>query len=345
MELEGIHNVQLSITDLLEGSTIAKLAAIVESNVKLQHRGRLYTIKAGGALPPLFCMNAGPLFRSLANLLPPEQPVVSPVLLDFTAMPHPCSIEDMAAFHVRTIRAVQPEGPYYIGGWCVDGLVAYEVAQQLRAQEQQVALLVLFDTVNDAQLHQLPWTTGQALRLQRQTQKLRLHMGVLRHLTGRDAAAYALGRVRTILSGARTAVSQAEYGLRARLGGRMGRLAKDVHTIQERARNRYIPRAYDGEMLVFLRELRPRGHGGDETGWAALAAGPMEVHEIPGDHRDMFLEPAVNQTAAVLATSLRNAQARAGQPRQRPFPQVVAERIEIGGREVEGTAALAAVMS
>ena len=55
------------------------------------------------------------------------------------------TLEDIAAAHIRSIRAIQPEGPYLLGGWCNGGLVAYEMARQLRTEGQAIDLLVLMD--------------------------------------------------------------------------------------------------------------------------------------------------------------------------------------------------------
>jgi thioesterase domain-containing protein len=60
-------------------------------------------------------------------------------------------LEDIAAYHVRTILETQPHGPYFLGGWSDSGVLAYEVARQLRQQAHPVALLVLFDA--EAQLY------------------------------------------------------------------------------------------------------------------------------------------------------------------------------------------------
>src|SRR6202035_2313897 len=47
--------------------------------------------------------------------------------------------------YIQAIQTVQPTGPYLLGGWSMGGVVAYEMAQQLRAQGQGVALLALLD--------------------------------------------------------------------------------------------------------------------------------------------------------------------------------------------------------
>src|SRR5207237_4737555 len=54
-------------------------------------------------------------------------------------------IEQMAVHYVSEIRKVQPEGPYHLGGYCFGGLVAFEMAQQLRRQGQNAALVAMFN--------------------------------------------------------------------------------------------------------------------------------------------------------------------------------------------------------
>jgi thioesterase domain-containing protein len=57
------------------------------------------------------------------------------------------NVEALAADYVRDIRLIQPEGPYFLGGECIGGIVAFEMAQQLQAQGQKVATLILLDTL------------------------------------------------------------------------------------------------------------------------------------------------------------------------------------------------------
>ena len=52
----------------------------------------------------------------------------------------------MAAHYIEEIRTLQPEGPYFIGGHCIGGLIAFEMAQQLHRQGERVGLLALFDS-------------------------------------------------------------------------------------------------------------------------------------------------------------------------------------------------------
>ena len=59
----------------------------------------------------------------------------------------------MAALYVKGIRSLQPHGPYLVGGYCGGGVIAYEVAQRLGGEGEEVALLALLDTMNFSNIH------------------------------------------------------------------------------------------------------------------------------------------------------------------------------------------------
>ena len=52
----------------------------------------------------------------------------------------------MASDYLAEVRRVQPEGPYLLGGFSGGGLTAYEMARQLLAAGEEVALLALLAT-------------------------------------------------------------------------------------------------------------------------------------------------------------------------------------------------------
>jgi thioesterase domain-containing protein len=108
------------------------------------------------------------------------------------------SIEAIAEFSVKSIRAVQPEGPYFVAGWCAAGLIAYEIAQRLRAQDQEVALLVLFDAVNPARLDGL--SVMQAIFVQgvELCRKIWFHLRSMTRLEFGDLPAYFLKRLKNV---------------------------------------------------------------------------------------------------------------------------------------------------
>jgi thioesterase domain-containing protein len=83
----------------------------------------------------------------LAQGLGPDQPfyVVEP--FTFEHYPVPPSFTEIAATHIKAMRAMQPEGPYLLGGWCNGALMAYEIARQLQEAGQKVDLLVLMNSM------------------------------------------------------------------------------------------------------------------------------------------------------------------------------------------------------
>ncbi|MEO1616254.1 MAG: amino acid adenylation domain-containing protein [Planctomycetota bacterium] len=60
--------------------------------------------------------------------------------------PLPISLAEMAAEYVDAIRSRQPKGPYYLGGWSLGGVIAFEVARQLREANGEVRNLILLDS-------------------------------------------------------------------------------------------------------------------------------------------------------------------------------------------------------
>ena len=144
-DFERLYGMKLNLVDVLENPTIAGLAALMSAGSRSKKR-RLYAIKPGGSRPPLFLIGGGPLQKEMAELFGPQQPVLSTLLQDYSGMPDPCTLEDIAAEHIRTIRSEQGNGPYFLGGWSKHGLTAYECARQLTMQGEQVPFVVMFDS-------------------------------------------------------------------------------------------------------------------------------------------------------------------------------------------------------
>ena len=217
-----------------------------------------------------------------------------------------CTLESIAGYHVETIRSVQQTGPYYVGGWCIDGLVAYEVAQQLLAAGEDVGLLVLFDLVNT--FSRDVGVRGAVDKLADFYHRLRFRVSELRHLNAR-------GLVNDIrLSGSAVSLVRSSedcVGCRAccTCGRQVRWILRNQLARLHCAAAAYQPRPYGGNILLLRRTARPGGSYSDLSyGWAGLARNGLEIHDIPGDHRDMFLMPAVEMTASILGNALRVAQ-------------------------------------
>lgn len=139
---------RLPLSILFRAPTIEKLAAAIRTEGLISSRSSLVEIQPEGIKPPIFWLhtlgggNGAGLFRyeKLARRLGADQPSYGLV-----APPgeQPPTFEAMAEFYLREIRAVQPRGPYHVGGYCFGGVLAYEVARQLEAAGEKVTVIML----------------------------------------------------------------------------------------------------------------------------------------------------------------------------------------------------------
>src|SRR5207344_3097549 len=113
----------------------------------------LVPIHPQGSKARFFCVHGAGgnvlLYRDLARHLGEDHPFygLQSQGLDGKASPL-TTVEAMAEKYLREIRQFQPEGPYCLGGYCLGGTIAYEMAQLLRRDGQEVALVALLDTYN-----------------------------------------------------------------------------------------------------------------------------------------------------------------------------------------------------
>lgn len=137
IELGRLDGSEFWLADILSAPTVEQQCALVEQRSGSRKRLRVVPIQPGRSRPPFFCVEAYPLFRALALRLGPEQPFLALNFPDVRQLSTPCTVEAIAAFYVESIRSVQPQGPYFLGGWSQAGIIAYEVACQLFAAGQQ----------------------------------------------------------------------------------------------------------------------------------------------------------------------------------------------------------------
>ncbi|MFN7981656.1 MAG: amino acid adenylation domain-containing protein [Vicinamibacterales bacterium] len=142
--------INLPVRALLEHATVAELAAHIDEGTS-RTPSHLVPLQTSGSRTPLFCVHpAGghalcyfPLSRELGD----EQPLYGLQASGVEAgEPLASSIEQMAADYIGVMRRVQAEGPYQLLGMSSGGLIAFEMARQLRAAGHAVRLLAMLDT-------------------------------------------------------------------------------------------------------------------------------------------------------------------------------------------------------
>ena len=188
-------------------------------------------------------------------------------------------------------------------------MMAYEMAQQLQQRGETVALVVLFDSENQAHRPDVSSSLESAwMRIDFLSQWLKLQCRTLWSFKPRELAVHVRHRVAFRLAWLRGRIWSIAYRIHLRAGWRIGHLLQNVEQVSAFVVTNYQPRPYDGRVLLFRRMQRPMGQYRDpEYGWGRLTS-RLEIHDVPGNHIDMFLEPNVHALGGKLHACLLEAQ-------------------------------------
>jgi acyl transferase domain-containing protein len=301
-KLQKTLQVELYIHSLLEKSTIANLAESIQAipiketqTSSLVLPPSLVKIQAGNPLKqPIFLVHPGGgrvyYFRYLAHYLGSEQPVYGFEAQGIDGKAEPLTqIEAMATHYIKAMRVVQPEGPYVIGGASFGGIVAFEMAQQLNTLQQKVELLFMMDSAGPGQLSVkniddvtlLAYVLGFGLK-----PTLGLSLEQLNQLDLEQQIYYLF--------------DSGEIASRAYPKEAISEIRHFLHLlkIDSQTMNNYVPKTYHGKILFFRALERdsfiPKN---PEKYWQNLATGELLIHEIPGYHVSINLQPNVKVMA------------------------------------------------
>jgi amino acid adenylation domain-containing protein len=291
---------RLSLANAFQAPTIRRMAAMLEDETHSKQSAAVVPIQPYGSKPPLFWVRGGPLFRALANHLDSDRPMLGVHLpaAHASRLPVPYKFEEIAAALVSRLREAQPQGPYYIAGLCVNGVVAYEMARQLHDEGQEVALLALFDAQNP-EYYQDFSQEGRALVLFRKT---RFHLTKLwRHGWG-GLPDFFWGR----LAGISLRLSVLRWRAHHALGLKVAeKHLQELDTIVHPASYLYRPKPYPGKVIFFQSTDWPACRYFDfYASWDSVVTGDFEVHKIAGGHQSMFYEENVEVVASKLRACL-----------------------------------------
>jgi FkbH-like protein len=318
--IETIFGRKLPLTTLLEAPTIEQLANLITRSDAISS---IALIKQGGSKLPVFLIHDGDgetmLYRNLAYRLDSEHPVygIQPYARDRYPILH-TRIADMAAYYLKQIRSVQPEGPYLLGGMCAGGVLSFEVARQLQSQGQAIAMVALIDAADV----EAPQRTGRITnqRLQRFSSALATDHTQLSLPTRWQQIVTKVGRkvANTIAYEVQTRLKKGWNQVRMKLfrywldkeWSTPGWLQNiPVRTAYVFAEREYVPPSqFEGEVVLFRAS---QGEGADVPyaeiysdpllGWGKRVTASVRVFDIPGGHSSMLQEPNV----AVMATAMQ----------------------------------------
>ena len=287
-KIEKAFGKELPIAALHEAPTIERLASVLRQVGWSLRWSSLVPIQTGGSKPPFFCVHGlgGTVvrFHQLARHLGADRPFYGLQAQGLNPS-HPCHnrIEDMATHYLREMRSVQPQGPYFIGGYSFGGLVAIEMARRLVNEGEEPSLVALFDT--------FPGKLKSNISL----------FGKFLRKPVRQWLPYLWRKVRIHV---RWHINRIWFPRRI----------VEVWDASSQAEQAYVPCLYPGRLVLFRpseRSLRSdqESHGG----WDQWAADGVEVHEIIGDHGSITKEPKVRLLAEELRICLERAEAASSQ--------------------------------
>ena len=306
------------VASLFQSPTIAQFAHFLEQQEASSVFTPLVHIQPGGKKMPFFGVHPGNgqvfCYNELSQGLGTEQPFYGLQALGLEESTAPLtSVQEMAATYLDAIRSVQPHGPYLLGGFCIGGTIAYEMAQQLQSQGEHVAMLVLLDTLaphayspleDDVQLFMM---FGNELGKFFGTDIIPLYC----EIRGID---FNKG-IEEIRRDLETLSSQERLHVLAKCAKRAGiplpeentvdylNRVVTVHKLNANAVLNYAPQPYDGR-IVFLRAehgLRVEMNMDEPTlGWGRYSSTPIDVYDTPGDHYSMLRQPHVKGLAETL---------------------------------------------
>jgi len=258
---------------IYQASTVSALAELLEKP-SAPRVPALVKLKPGTSDPPVFITHGlggtvMDFFQVLKHMRTPRA-ILGMQAPGVDGVEEPVdSIEDMAHYSLEAVRTLQPHGPYLLIGYSLGGLVTLEMAQQLTAEGEKVALLAMLDSY--------PHISRLSAK-----QRTRLAIQLIRYRVSRKKMGNG--------------------------NANDGRLSPTMQRFRENARvalERYQPRFYDGT-IRFVRAANPTDFPSDPTAiWGHLAK-QFLVESVPGDHLGI-MTTHYEELASVLSRYLSEA--------------------------------------
>jgi amino acid adenylation domain-containing protein len=310
-QIEKRFGIAVRLVDFLTAPTVSAVASLLRHNGCSARWSSLFPIRASGSRAPFFWVHGdGSNFLLPAYLA--DRPLYGFLHQECDGRPpRAAGVEEIAARYLEELLSVQPEGPYFLGGYSFGGLVAFEMAQQLRERGQGVALLVMLEATTPGA--GAPAAAKPPAKEAGARSRLKRHLAGLGPLSAAQLPAYAAAAV----------VTWAQ---------RVSGFARLKRTVQ-RAVSRYCVRRgrppppwtwraylldmYAGAAKHYQTEIYP-GHVWFVKGantrhdhlavWGPLVGGPMAVFETAGNHAALIQQPQLGIWAAELNDRLNHAE-------------------------------------
>ncbi|MGI8990877.1 MAG: non-ribosomal peptide synthetase [Bryobacteraceae bacterium] len=302
----------LPLATLFQAPSIEKLAAAIRDSGWTPPWSPLVSIRPNGSKPPFFFVHpiGGNVlnFRGFASHLSADQPVygLQAQGLDGKQAPH-LRVEDMAADYIKEIRTVQPNGPYYLGGFSAGAIVAFEMSRQLHKAGEEVALLALLDSFFTGSIKSMDAAGAYRVRLNRSVRTLRFNLGYMARIGLKEFAAKKTKNLKL-----RTGIGmwRVSRTLNENISGAIPKINLGVEQAFLVAVADYVPRPYPDKAVLFRAKDQAGFYSEDPLlGWGKWIAGGLEIRGVSGDHDTILHEPHIGVLARELNACLEEIQA------------------------------------
>jgi thioesterase domain-containing protein/acyl carrier protein len=311
--IEDSLGVELPLASLLEAPTVRGQAQLVR-----KYRGKADLEDAARSEPPIarrlpfFYLGGDPTFRPLSQRLSELREFHSLGLqMSLIAkLKDRGSLECIAEQFVQSIRERRPEGPYMLGGWCAHGLLAFETARQLQAQGQEVAQVLLLETVNPLRMKQYSGWKRSIARRQLKFHLLKFEYAYVQQLTSTQTRNYIAGRTMQKLARIRQSLRRVLKATKFYPGLDDPGSGNPLDVLYAAAA-KYHPKPFAGHVVLIRSTQRTFGFGHVlDLGWSELLGNNLEICEAPGNHYTIYMQPNVEVLAHKMNICLRKAEER-----------------------------------
>jgi amino acid adenylation domain-containing protein len=298
-EIEKAFGKSILLSTLFQAQTIEDLAIILRPEEAAPPTAwkSLVEMQSGNpAKLPLFCIHAvwgNILFcRSFINYLETDRTVYGLQSKGLDGEHPPCtSIPEMATNYIKEIKTVQPQGPYLLSGFSLGGLIAFEIAQQLQAQGQEIELLALVDPTSPnltSSEPDAPATTRTPLLT-----KTISHFKTLLDLSAQQKVDYVWQRLCWNLT-----LGNANLFYKAYLRYIKRSLSElrlvNVYWANYLTQYTYMPKPYLGKITLFQAEdIEVGNEENTQSRWELFASDGVDIIPVVGSHADLMDEPNV----------------------------------------------------
>jgi amino acid adenylation domain-containing protein len=281
----------LPIATIFRHPTIEQLAALIRGS-SIQSSA-LVPLRNQGTKPPLFIVHSYLTYERFRQVIGKDRPLYGlhePEDDDERI----ASVHERVDEYARLIRETQPEGPYYLIGWCASGSITVEIARKLQEFGCKVAMVGLIDAVHPRYVAQMSRERAKTNRVERFKEWKDYHLQRLERFRREGKIRYFAGALREMAVGrARRMIlrhSAPLFRLCAKLGIKIPRFVDHLAAV----RIEHL-QPYPGKITLFRALETNQEHSDLALGWGDLAMEGVDVVWTPGDHETMFIDGNVEK--------------------------------------------------